>query len=778
MKKMNILFYIFFLIFIIVPKESFSQSVSLNGFVSNELNRPVDCFNALLLSPIDSSMVEGAFFTDGNFAFENLLCSQYILRIMNIQYCVLDTLINITSDKMDYNYNFVLKNLSLNEVFVNATAPIVKEKQGNIELDIKNSFLKEEGTIVDILKKSPGVLVDKNGMISVLGKDRTEIYLNNRNIKLNEVLKVIQSNHVDRIEIIRNPGSEYQSDANAIIKIWTKTKIEDQYNLSLSNTSQQGRCYSNGSNISLMTQIGNTMHHVSYSYELVNDRQYDINNAYVFNRSDTVQNYRKAIMTNKLKLHDLFYLFSFDWRQNSLGFQYTSSISNNLNSRDNNQTIYRTVAMPDNRLVYVDEDLHSYYHNFSVNYVRNMKNESLFSVVSDYAFSNILQKSFINEVNLKTDDKYDNENLSIDNYNLFSIDANYNTQLKSFDSRIGVKYSFVNDQAKSVYMRRSSSDQIQDQILAFYLNARWKYKKLSLNAGVRLEKSVSEVKEMNAQSNITRSYLNLFPVASVFWEFTDRKNMSLSYSKKVRRPSFGQINPRYRYLDTLSYIAGTPELVSAITDLLELNIGLNKVNIQLGFKHVRNLIASVNVQDNDQSSIIKYTFANLPHSNFLMAGVNYSLNTPKYTLLFNGFVQKPYVNMPLGNGYLHKLRMPVYQVKATSDINLFKNIHLTTSFFIRSKGDTENIRFESVSKIDLKLSRNFLNKKLFISMEVYDLMNKFQTNCWRNVDENVLAVMSSDFDSRKFILTIRYNFGLSNTRIQNKSANRENLNRL
>ena len=778
-KYEKVLFYFFLFLFIIKSTDSFAQTVSLNGNVKDELNKPVDYFNVLLLSPSDSSMVKGNIFTDGSFEFEDLPGRQYILRVLNIQYCVLDTLVDLSSEKMKYHYNLVLKDLSLDEVLVYATVPIVKEKLGNIELDVKNSFLKEEGTIVDILRKSPGVLVDKNGMISVLGKGHTEVYLNNRNVKSSEALKVIQSADVDRIEIIRNPGSEYQSDANAIIKIWTKKKIKEQYHLSLSNISQQGRCYSNGSNLSLMAQLGNTMHHASYSYNLARDRQYDINDAYVYHQNDTVQNYRKALMTNKLKQHDLFYLFSFDWGQrNSLGFQYASSISNNVNSRYNNQTIYRTTSSLENRLVYVDEYLHSYYHNFSVNYVRNMKDKSLFSVVSDYAFSTQSQKSFIREINLKTIDKSENENFSVDNYNLFSIDANYYIPFKSFEFRSGTKCSFVNDQANSVYMERLSSVRIQDKILAIYLNAKWKYKKLSLNAGVRLEHAVSEVQEINAQSDISRSYLNLFPFVSAFWEFTDRTNVSLSYSKKIKRSSFGQINPRYRYLDTLSYIVGAPGLLPAITDLVELNVGLNKVNVSVGLKHVSNLIASVNVLDNNLSDIIKYTFTNLPHSKFLVAGVNYSLNIPKYTLFINTLVQKPFVDIPLGNGNVHKCRMPVYQLKATSDVNLFKNTHLIASFFIRSKGDTENIRFESVSNIDLKLSRYFLKKKLFVSIEVYDLMNKFQTNCWTNVSENVLAVMNSDFDSRKFIFTIKYNFGLSNATIQSKSANKENLNRL
>lgn len=775
----KILLYVFLFLLIVKSTDSYAQTVSLNGKVKDELNKPVDYFNVLLLSPSDSSLVKGAVFTDGSFEFEDLLDRQYILRVLNIQYCVLDTLVDLSSEKRKYHYNLVLKDLSLDEVQVHATVPIVKEKLGNIELDVKNSFLKEEGSIVDILRKSPGVLVDKKGMISVLGKDHTEVYLNNRNVKSIEVLKVIQSADVDRIEIIRNPGSEYQSDANAIIKIWTKNKIDEQYNLSLSNISQQGRCYSNRSNLSLMGQLGNTMHHISYSYALDRDRQYDINDAYVFHRNDTVHNYRKALMTNKLKQHDLFYLFSFDWGQrNSLGFQYTSSISNNVNSRYNNQTIYRTASTLENRLVYVDEYLHSYYHNFSMNYARNIKDKSLFSVVSDYAFSTQSQKSFIREINLESIDKSENENLSVDNYNLFSIDANYSTPFKSFDISSGAKYSFVNDQANSVYMERLSSVRIQDKILAIYFNAKWKYKKLSLDAGVRLEHGVSEVLEINAQSDISRSYLNVFPVVSAFWKFTDRTNVSLSYSKKISRPSFDQINPRYRYLDTLSYIVGAPGLLPAITDLVELNVGLHKVHVSVGLKHVNNLIASVNVLDNNLADIIKYTFTNLPHSNFLVAGVNYSLNIPKYTLFINGLVQKPFVDMPLGNGNLHKYRMPVYRLKATSDVNLFENIHLTASFFIRSKGDIENIRFQSVSNIDLKLSRYFMKKKIFVSIEVYDLMNKFKTNCWTNVSENVLAVMNSDFDSRKFVFTIKYNWGLSNATIQSKSANKENLNRL
>src|SRR5690606_40281874 len=83
---------------------------------------------------------------------------------------------------------------------------------------------------LELLSKSPGVLVDMDRNISLLGKGGVQIYINGRPSRLSgtdlaNLLENMTADNIKDIEIISNPSSKYErSEERRVGKEWRATR--------------------------------------------------------------------------------------------------------------------------------------------------------------------------------------------------------------------------------------------------------------------------------------------------------------------------------------------------------------------------------------------------------------------------------------------------------------------------------------------------------------------------------------------------------------------------
>lgn len=107
----------------------------------------------------------------------------------------------------------------LSEVVVKSSKPIVRREIDKLVVDAKSLSLISSNAI-DLLKRTPGLLVSEEGNISVIGKGKVIVLVNGRESHMTEqeltaYLKSMQSQEIERIEVMTTPPSKYSAEGDA-----------------------------------------------------------------------------------------------------------------------------------------------------------------------------------------------------------------------------------------------------------------------------------------------------------------------------------------------------------------------------------------------------------------------------------------------------------------------------------------------------------------------------------------------------------------------------------
>ncbi len=168
----------FFIFSCLLSAQSFAQDSRLNGkVVSVKNNEPVAYAAILLTQQADSTKRTGALTSvNGEFLLKDLQTGKYLLKISYLGYKTIMKPLNVTSGSVDLGV-FKLEEdaLLLNEVTVSAEQIAVKVKKDTIEYNADSFKTQPNAVVEELLKKLPGVEVDRDGNILVQGQKVTRL---------------------------------------------------------------------------------------------------------------------------------------------------------------------------------------------------------------------------------------------------------------------------------------------------------------------------------------------------------------------------------------------------------------------------------------------------------------------------------------------------------------------------------------------------------------------------------------------------------------------------
>ncbi|HEY6900326.1 MAG TPA: hypothetical protein VI233_06775, partial [Puia sp.] len=164
-----------------------------------------------------------------------------------------------------------LKTQTLNAVTVTGKPPVVEHKQGKAIVNVEASVTNTGTTVLEVLEKSPGVTVDRNGGIALNGRpgvlvmiDDKPTYLSGED--LNNLLSSMSSSQVSQIELIANPSAKYDASGNAgIINIKTKKNKNRGFNGVATATYGQGVYPKNNNSLTLNYRSGKVNTFLNYN---------------------------------------------------------------------------------------------------------------------------------------------------------------------------------------------------------------------------------------------------------------------------------------------------------------------------------------------------------------------------------------------------------------------------------------------------------------------------------------------------------------------------------
>ncbi|WP_163592767.1 outer membrane beta-barrel protein, partial [Klebsiella pneumoniae] len=71
---------------------------------------------------------------------------------------------------------------------------------------------------------------------------------------------------------------------------------------------------------------------------------------------------------------------------------------------------------------------------------------------------------------------------------------------------------------------------------------------------------------VQSDNNVKRNYFDLFPSAALTWAVDKKNTLNLTYSRRIDRPTYQDLNPFENKLDELTYEKGNAFLRPQYTD--------------------------------------------------------------------------------------------------------------------------------------------------------------------------------------------------------------------
>ncbi len=619
--------YIILVLVLSTTVATFAQPAGVSGHVSgtllDEQGKPMMFASATLLNTKDSSVVQGSVSNEeGVYTFDHIKEGNYIVKASNVGYQNATSqpfTINQSSEQVDLpKITMQPASHSLNAVNITAAKPLIERKTDRVVMNVEGSVLAAGNSAMDILERAPGVSVDKDDNISLKGKQGVTVMLNGKltyltSAQLATLLRSTDGNTISSIEIISNPSAKYDAAGNSgIINIKLKKNKQIGTNGSLTAGTGYGAFWKDNQTLQLNHKDGNLNIFGSFSHN-DNKRIQDIGIERVITNGTAVTYFRQTTPLLESD-HNNSYRLGADYdlsSKNTIGFVVNGYFNSERDGIDNHTYIGPNFTQADSTLRTVSS-INQTYNNFAVNLNDTYKIDTAGQELSadlDYSkFNNNAMSQYVTDYYLVNGSIQHPEsflgNLTPSVIDIRTAKADYSKPItKSLKMEAGIKFSDVKTDnnltektvATDPYI--STNHFIYDEkIDAGYINFNRDFKNYSVQAGLRAEytSSMANGDSSNVVSNIPRHYLDFFPSLFINHTINDKNDINFSYSRRIDRPQYDNLNPFVFHIDPYTYQKGNPYLKPQYTDNFELNYTYNKsITLTLGYSRTTNVITEV-----------------------------------------------------------------------------------------------------------------------------------------------------------------------------------------
>ena len=677
---------------------------------------------------------------------------------------------------------------TLKEVQVVAQKPLTREVDDKTVVD-PEPLVPSSTNALEILEKTPGLFVDADGNVYASSTSPATILINGREQRLGggdlaSVLRALPPNSIESIEILRTPSAKYDaSGGGGVINIILKKGVRLGWNGTSTWSVNQGKTGTQQAGLQVNRGAGKWNQYVNLNHTFrnnqeevltdrllgetvirqtsnstfpgqtsfagfgvgyeINDRwnvQYDgrwnrnFNQTNGFNRSEISSFNVSNAFTNELKNKNVGnnwnHGLSSVWKWDTLGSEIRMDASWN---RLKNQGTQQYTILPANTMGFGD--------------ISNTRN--FWSAQLD------IRKQFISQWTVESGWKSTGQQFA--NETLFSITQNNQTQNDPF---------------------RTSSYLYQDRIHALYIQGSKKWGAYLLKTGLRMENTQMDgQQQVPSDTSFQVRRTDFFP-----YVYLSRKLMTLagfelrSYlvaRRTINRPAYELLNPFARFVDPLVYEQGNPSLRPQFTQNYEVNISVDERPIlAFGRNYTEDLFTNVVYQDPKNAAITVRTFDNLGQNTetyarvlaaippgkvyFFVLGGQYNHNQ------YQGFYENQPFTFSRGSWTFFTFHQLKFKTQTTLNIN----------GFFRYKGQLQLYELGNFGNLNLTLTQQAFQKKVFFSLNVTDV---FFTNqyAFKINQGNIQASGKRINDTRRVGITIRYQFG--GKRSENKNRNPFNV---
>ncbi|MGZ3928237.1 MAG: TonB-dependent receptor domain-containing protein [Mucilaginibacter sp.] len=766
-----------------------AQTTHVSGLLLDEQGKPMMYATASLLNARDSSIVKGAISNEaGVYTFDHIKTGQYIIKASTVGYeKVVSQPFKVTDNQPSVNLpelKMLPNSHSLNTVSITAAKPLIERKIDRTVMNVENSVLAAGNTAMDILERAPGVSIDKDDNISLKGKQGVTVMLNDKltyltSAQLATLLRSTDGNTIQSIEIITNPSAKYDASGNSgIINIKLKKNKQTGTNGSVTLGAGYGKNGKDNETLQLnhkeggLNLFGTFSHNDNARFQSIGLKRVITDNA---GNTTYFNQYGSLPQSN----HNNSYRLGADYdlsSKNTIGFVVNGYFNTEVDNNDNRTYIGKNFTQVDSSLRTVTA-VHQTYNSFAVNLNDTYKIDTAGQQISadiDYSKFKNNSTSIYNTDFYLADGSQQHPRAFLGNLTPSTIDirtakVDYALPItKSIKFESGLKFSDVktdNDLMEKIQDAEpylSTNHFIYDEkIDAGYINLNKSFKNTSIQAGLRGEYTSSNANgdSSNVVQNIHRTYFNLFPSLFINHTINDKNEVSFSYSRRIDRPQYDNLNPFVYHLDPYTYQKGNPYLKPQYTNNFEFDYTYNKsITLSLGYSRTTDVITELPGTD-PATKVSFVTQQNLQVQNSYNANLYAPYTITKWwegnvnlTGFYLGFKSNGLEGGNLDRGQF------AFQGRTTQTFTPFAGYKAELTGNYQSALTYGLFYVKPQYSVDAGVSHSFANKKANIKFSVSDIFNTRRNDVTSNYQSNNLDITQKR-ETRIARLTLTYNFG-------------------
>lgn len=742
--------------------KSQNQSFMLLGKVVDDKRNPLEYVTILLLNQKDSAAVNGSV-TNAKGVFEiEAKAGVYILKVQFLGYeSQFISGVELSEDKPFVNLkevSLVTKETTLEEVDIVAEKSRMEFALDKRVFNVGQDLANIGGNASDLLDNIPSLTVDIDGEVSLRGSANVRILINGKpsgftSMNSADALQQLPSSMIEKVEIITNPSSRYEAEGTAgIINIILKKERKKGWNGSFDLTGGIPHAHNASININhrreklnFFTSVGGRYRKTPRNYSEYRETfdPDDLSNKEI---TDQIGKTFRSGLSGNIRLGADYSINKYTTITGSVHYRD----GNDLNESDityDFQTANRELTS--SRLRSTEELEDEYSLDYSLNFERTFARKGqkltadiIFTRGNEIEDMDAIDQNFApNGVRIRKDDLQNILNdederettLMLDYVHPFAKDGKfeigYRGGIRNIDNSLKVS-DFVDSLALWELQDNLSNDfAYRENIHAIYSSFGNKHGKFSYQVGLRGEYTDIQTHLVKKNEKNNKDYLNVFPSLFLNYELKPGSSIQWSYSRRLRRPRFHDLNPFFSYSNPLSVRSGNPDLNPEFSHSFDLNYikYWDKVTLSTGvyYRHTDGAISRVAevIGSLDGKPVVLSRSQNLNTED--NAGMEMSLDLALVKWWDMNFSTNIYYSKINGKnlGFARTTEFLGYTSRLNSKIKLPKDIDMQIMVNYRGPSQSPNSKRKAILYTDFGINKDILKKKATVSLRISDIFN-------------------------------------------------------
>ncbi|SDP73162.1 Outer membrane receptor proteins, mostly Fe transport [Mucilaginibacter sp. OK268] len=779
------------LLFLTATALEAQTSHAINGHLVDEQRQLLPYATVVLKTPDSINYRSTQSDDKGKFRVHRLAAGNYRLEISMVGFERLVKFIQLKNSDIDLGELMLKSSVNqLNSVTIKGDVQLVDRQTDKTVINVARNINNDGSTVLEVMKKLPGVQITPDGQITMNGKPGVNILIDGKPTylsadDLNSLLNGMPASIIQKIELMSNPSSKYDAAGTAgIINIVKKKNQKEGFNGMVNGSYVQGYYgrYNGGFSLSYKNGHYNLFVNNTYSYSHdfsgrsvtsdISDVGGNLLSEQVSgnNGSSINKNYRPTIgldiylskrstltlsgtlgtgSANSQLLSDMDVRDSMRNKTSHIGF--TSRLKDSpFNYTAGMQFVHQLDTA--GRSINIDVD-HSEYRNFPLQYNFNTLENVNNNIISE-----------TNEL-LKQHRQLD----------IYGAKVDYTQPLRNNGSfEAGLKSSYVKANNNNTYYDQIGGQSIPDplqsdytvnseNINAAYVNLNQSYSKLTLQAGLRAEQTITKGNDRQSGTSINQNYLQLFPTLFLNEKLNEQNTLILRLGRRTERPDYHELVPFRRPQTATLFFQGNPDLRPQTSWHGELSWSWQStIIITLNYDIYKDYIRTLPFLDSDQTTLTRRPI-NIQGAHAWDIDIVYTKKLTNWWATDNTI--SVYQNAFTGQtrGYiLNNSGLASVDVTANNSFQLSEFLMAECDFEYSSKRQYVTSTFGAYSGLSIGIKLQLLGKKASLSLNANNIL---QSEAHYGIDRNLGLYQYSYFKdySRYISLNFSCRFGSGKT---------------